>query len=102
MQTLQGFEHGSIVLRQQAIRNMQPIIRIDADQMRVERSVMNFGQRNAIGHDGLPDGQGQGATSTALNFQYLTNVTGVNATKSEWHFTTMDARIKLKHLYPSI
>jgi hypothetical protein len=23
-------------------------------------------------------------------------------TKSNWHFTTPDARIKLKHLYPSI
>ena len=23
-------------------------------------------------------------------------------TKSDWHFTTKDARIKLKHLYPSI
>jgi hypothetical protein len=25
-----------------------------------------------------------------------------NHTKSDWHFTTADARIKLKHLYPSI
>jgi hypothetical protein len=25
-----------------------------------------------------------------------------NHTKSDWHFTTKDARIKLKHLYPSI
>jgi len=23
-------------------------------------------------------------------------------TKSDWHFTTKDARVKLKHLYPSI
>ena len=26
----------------------------------------------------------------------------INHTKSDWHFTTKDARIKLKHLYPSI
>ena len=25
-----------------------------------------------------------------------------NHTKADWHFTTSDARIKLKHLYPSI
>jgi hypothetical protein len=25
-----------------------------------------------------------------------------NHTKADWHFTTKDARIKLKHLYPSI
>jgi hypothetical protein len=54
MNPLQGFEHGAIVLRQQAARNMQTIIRVDTDQMRVERSVMNFG-RDAIGHNGLPE-----------------------------------------------
>src|SRR6516162_8684019 len=26
----------------------------------------------------------------------------INNTKSDWHFTSKDARIKLKHLYPSI
>ena len=26
----------------------------------------------------------------------------INNTKSDWHFTTKDARIKLKHLYPLI
>jgi hypothetical protein len=26
----------------------------------------------------------------------------VHHTKSDWHFTTKDARIKLKHLHPSI
>jgi len=25
-----------------------------------------------------------------------------NHTKADWHFTTKDARVKLKHLYPSI
>jgi hypothetical protein len=25
-----------------------------------------------------------------------------NHTKADWHFTTANARIKLKHLYPSI
>jgi len=25
-----------------------------------------------------------------------------NHTKADWHFTAKDARIKLKHLYPSI
>ena len=26
----------------------------------------------------------------------------VHHTKSDWHFTTKNARVKLKHLYPSI
>jgi hypothetical protein len=26
----------------------------------------------------------------------------VSHTKSDWHFTTKSARVKLKHLYPSI
>jgi hypothetical protein len=30
------------------------------------------------------------------------NDRNANHTKSDWHFTTKDARIKLKHLYPSI
>jgi hypothetical protein len=55
MEPLQGVEHGAVVLRQQAIRYVQAIIRIDADQMRVERRVMDFGQRDAIGHDGLAE-----------------------------------------------
>jgi hypothetical protein len=35
----QRLERGTIVLRQQAVRNMQAIVRIHADQMRVERGV---------------------------------------------------------------
>ena len=30
------------------------------------------------------------------------NDRNINHAKSDWHFTTKDARIKLKHLYPSI
>ncbi|HZF34558.1 MAG TPA: IS630 family transposase, partial [Candidatus Angelobacter sp.] len=30
------------------------------------------------------------------------NDRNANRAKANWHFTTPDARIKLKHLYPSI
>jgi hypothetical protein len=33
---------------------------------------------------------------------YAVAVGNANKTKASWHFTTPNARIKLKHLYPSI
>jgi hypothetical protein len=42
VQPLQGFEHGAVVLLQQAVGHMQPIVRIDADQMGIKRRVMDL------------------------------------------------------------
>jgi hypothetical protein len=53
MEPLQRLKHRTVVLREQAVRNMKSIVGIDADQMRVERGMMNFGQRDAVGHDWL-------------------------------------------------
>jgi hypothetical protein len=53
MEPLQRLKHRTVVLREQAVRNMKSIVGIDADQMRVERDMMNFGQRDAVGHDWL-------------------------------------------------
>ena len=53
VQSLQGFEHRAVRLNQQSLRHMQPIIRIDADQMRIECGVMDLRERNAVWHDGL-------------------------------------------------
>ena len=48
IQPLQGFEHRPVVLPQQPLGHMQPIVRVDADQMRVERRMMNFRERDAV------------------------------------------------------
>lgn len=42
MEPLQRLQHRPIVLRQQAVRNMESIVGIDADQMGVEGGMMNF------------------------------------------------------------
>jgi Reverse transcriptase (RNA-dependent DNA polymerase) len=55
VESLKRFEHGTIVLDQQPLGNMKPIVRIDADEVGVECGVMNFGERDAIGHDGLSE-----------------------------------------------
>ena len=55
MEPLQRVEHRTIVLCQQAARNMKSIVGIDADEMCVERGVMNFGQRDAVRHHGLTE-----------------------------------------------
>ncbi len=47
VQPLQGSEHRPVVLPQQPLGHMQPIVRIDADQMRVERRMMNLRERDA-------------------------------------------------------
>ena len=55
VQPLQGFEHRAVVLPQQPLGHMQPIVRIDADQMRIEGGMMNFRERNAVGNDRLAE-----------------------------------------------
>jgi hypothetical protein len=54
MEPLQGFEHRTIVLPEQTLGYMKAVVGIDADQMGVKGSVMNFGQRNAVRHHWLP------------------------------------------------
>ncbi len=48
IQSLQRFEHRAIVLPEQPIRDMQPIVGVNADQMGVERCMMNFRKRDAV------------------------------------------------------
>ena len=55
VEPLKRVEHGTIVLGQQPLGNMKPIVRIDVDKVGVEGGVMNFGERDAIGHDGLSE-----------------------------------------------
>ncbi len=45
VQSLQRFEHRAIMLTEQALRNVQPIVGVDPDQMRIERGVMDLGKR---------------------------------------------------------
>jgi hypothetical protein len=40
VEPLQGFEHMSVVLPKQPLRYMQPVVRVDADQVGVEGRVM--------------------------------------------------------------
>jgi hypothetical protein len=51
----QGSEHWAVVLAQQSLRHMQPVVGIDPNQMCVEGRVVYLGERYAIGHDGLPE-----------------------------------------------
>ena len=48
VQSLEGFQHRTIVLPEQPLGHMQPVVRVDADQMGVERGVMDLGKRNAV------------------------------------------------------
>ena len=48
VQSLQGFEHRAVVLPEQPLRHMQPIIRVNADQMCVERRMMNFREWDTV------------------------------------------------------
>jgi hypothetical protein len=41
---LKGFEHWAIPSRQQSLGNLQPVVWINADEMRVERRMMNLGK----------------------------------------------------------
>ena len=50
VEPLQGFEHRAIFLPEQPLGNMQPIVRVDPDQMGVECGVMDFRERDAVGN----------------------------------------------------
>ncbi len=43
VQLLQGFEHLAVMLIEQAFGNVQPVIWVDPDQVRIERGVMDLG-----------------------------------------------------------
>ena len=45
VQFLQRFEHRAIMLTEQALRNVQPIVGVDPDQMCIECGVMDLGKR---------------------------------------------------------
>ena len=47
-------QYRTVMLVKQPIRHVQSIIWIDADQVCIERRVMDLGQRQAIRHDRLP------------------------------------------------
>jgi hypothetical protein len=49
LESLQGFKHWAIVLPEQALGYMEPIVGVDADQMGIKCSVMDLRQRDAIG-----------------------------------------------------
>jgi DNA-binding transcriptional LysR family regulator len=53
VQPLQGFEHWPIVLHQQSVRDVRFVVRVDADQVRVERRVVDFRERDAVWHHRL-------------------------------------------------
>ena len=48
IQSLEGFQHRTIVPPKKPLRHMQPVVRVDANQMCVERGVMDFGERDAV------------------------------------------------------
>jgi hypothetical protein len=52
---LEGLQHWTVFLDKQALGNMQPIVRVDADQMRVESCMMDLRKRNAVRHHGLAE-----------------------------------------------
>ena len=45
---LRDIKHRTVVLPSKRVRHMQSVIGVDADQMGVERRVMDFGKRNAV------------------------------------------------------
>ena len=55
IQSLERFEHGPVGLREEAFGNMNPVVWIDTDQMGVERRMVDFGKRDSIGHDRMPE-----------------------------------------------
>jgi hypothetical protein len=42
VQPFQGFQHRAVILTKQPRGDMQPVVRVDADQMGVECSMMDF------------------------------------------------------------
>ncbi len=55
VQPLQGFEHRAVIPHEQPLGYMQTIVRVDADQMGVEGSVMDLRQRYVVGYHRLPE-----------------------------------------------
>jgi hypothetical protein len=53
VQPLQGVQHRAIVLPEQTLRQMQAVVRINADQMGVERGMMDLRERDAVWNHGL-------------------------------------------------
>ena len=53
MQVLERLEHRPVVAKHQPARDMDAVVGVDPDRMRVEGSVMYLGQRNAGGHHRL-------------------------------------------------
>jgi hypothetical protein len=54
-QLLQGFKHRAIAPGQQSLGNMNSVIGVDANQVGVERRVMNLGKWNAVRDDRLAE-----------------------------------------------
>ena len=50
IQPFESFEHLAVVLPEQAPRHVQTVIWVDSDEMRVERGVMDFRERDAVGN----------------------------------------------------
>jgi hypothetical protein len=48
LQALQSFEHRAVVLTEEPVRNVQPVVDGESDQVRIESRVMNLRQRDAI------------------------------------------------------
>ena len=55
VQPRQGLEQRAVVLPEQPFRYMQPIVRVDADQMCIEGRVMDLRQREAVWHHRLAE-----------------------------------------------
>lgn len=53
MQALDCLEHRAVLLREQAIGDVKVVVRVDADQVGVERGVMDLRKRDAIAHNRL-------------------------------------------------
>ena len=54
VELLQRFQHWTVVLVEKPLRNVQPIVAVDSDQVRIECCVMNLRKWQAIGDDRLP------------------------------------------------
>ena len=55
VQALERLEHRAVVLRSQPLGDMHPVVGIDPDQVSVEGSVMDLGERDAVGNDRLAE-----------------------------------------------
>ena len=53
LELFEGVEHRTVALREKTLGDVHAIVRIDADQVGVERGMVDLGQRQAVGHDRL-------------------------------------------------